>query len=133
MVIARIESLILEQGLSDALRRAEAYIEAGADGIMIHSRQPTPDEVFAFCQRFDKLPNRVPLVAVPTSYHQVTEAELADHGVNMVIYANHLLRAAYPRMATVARTILEHGRALEADPYLAPIKDALAIIPENER
>jgi phosphoenolpyruvate phosphomutase len=133
MIIARIESLILEHGLADAIRRAEAYIEAGADGIMIHSRQPVPDEVFAFCQRYDQLPNRVPLVAVPTSYHQVTEAELADHGVNMVIYANHLLRAAYPQMALVARTILEHGRALEADPFLAPIKDALAIIPENER
>jgi phosphoenolpyruvate phosphomutase len=89
--------------------------------------------VFAFCQRFDKLPVRVPLVAVPTSYHHVTEAELADHGVNLVIYANHLLRAAYPQMSLVARSILEHGRALEADPYLAPIKEALAIIPENER
>lgn len=133
MIIARIESLILEQGLDDAIRRAEAYIEAGADGIMIHSRQPAPDEVFAFCQLFDKLPNRVPLVAVPTSYHQVTEAELADHGVNMVIYANHLLRAAYPQMVTVARSILEHGRAMEADRHLAPIKDALAIIPENAR
>lgn len=133
MIIARIESLILEQGLDDAIRRAEAYIEAGADGIMIHSRQPAPDEVFAFCQLFDKLPTRVPLVAVPTSYHQVTEAELADHGVNMVIYANHLLRAAYPQMVTVARSILAHGRALEADQHLAPIKDALAIIPENAR
>lgn len=133
MIIARIESLILEQGMDDAVRRAEAYIEAGADGIMIHSRRPAPDEVYEFCRRFDKLPNRVPLVAVPTSYHQVTDAELADHGVNVVIYANHLLRAAYPQMALVARTVLEHGRALEADPYLAPIKEALAIIPENER
>ena len=72
-------------------------------------------------------------MVVPTSYHQVTEAELADHGVNLVIYANHLLRAAYPQMAKVAQTILEHGRALEAEPLLAPIKEALAIIPENER
>lgn len=133
MIIARIESLILEQGMDDAVRRAEAYIDAGADGVMIHSRRSTPEEVFAFCQRFDKLPVRVPLVAVPTSYHHVTEAELADHGVNLVIYANHLLRAAYPQMSLVARSILEHGRALEADPYLAPIKEALAIIPENER
>jgi phosphoenolpyruvate phosphomutase len=99
---------------------------------MIHSRQKTPDEVFEFCKLYDKLPNRVPLVAVPTSYHQVTEKELADRGVNMVIYANHLLRAAYPQMVKVAKTILEHGRALEADPYLAPIKEALAIIPENQ-
>ncbi|MPZ26659.1 MAG: phosphoenolpyruvate mutase [Micromonosporaceae bacterium] len=133
MIIARIESLILEQGLDDAIRRAEAYIEAGADGIMIHSRQSSPDEVFAFCELFEKLPTRVPLVAVPTSYHQVTEAELADHGVNMVIYANHLLRAAYPQMVTVARSILEHGRATEAERHLATVKEALSIIPENAR
>jgi phosphoenolpyruvate phosphomutase / 2-hydroxyethylphosphonate cytidylyltransferase len=131
MIIARIESLILERGMDDAIRRAEAFIEAGADGIMIHSRQKTPDEVFEFCELFDKLPTRVPLVVVPTSYHQVTEQELADRGVNVVIYANHLLRAAYPQMTKVAQSILTHSRALEADPLLAPIKDALAIIPEN--
>jgi phosphoenolpyruvate phosphomutase len=132
MIIARIESLILDQGVDDAVRRAEAYIGAGADGIMIHSKRESPDEVFEFCARYDKLSQRVPLVAVPTSYHQVTEAELADRGVNVVIYANHLLRAAYPQMVTVARSILTHGRSLEADPYLAPIKDALSIIPENQ-
>jgi phosphoenolpyruvate phosphomutase / 2-hydroxyethylphosphonate cytidylyltransferase len=133
MIIARIESLILDKGMDDAVRRAEAYIEAGADGIMIHSRQQSPDEVFEFCTRFDKLPDRVPLVVVPTSYHQVTEAELAEHGVNLVVYANHLLRAAYPQMVKVAETILANGRALEADQYLAPIEEALAIIPENQR
>ncbi len=133
MIIARIESLILERGVDDAIRRAEAYIEAGADGILIHSRQKSPAEVFEFCDRYAKLPRRVPLVAVPTSYHQVTEAELADHGVNMVIYANHLLRAAYPQMVKVAKTILANGRALEADPLLAPIDETLAIIPENQR
>jgi phosphoenolpyruvate phosphomutase len=132
MIIARIESLILDQGVDDAVRRAEAYIGAGADGIMIHSKRESPDEVFEFCARYDKLPQRVPLVAVPTSYHQVTEAELADRGVSVVIYANHMLRAAYPQMVTVARSILTHGRSLEADPYLAPIKDALSIIPENQ-
>jgi phosphoenolpyruvate phosphomutase len=132
MIIARIESLILEQGMEDAVRRAEAYIEAGADGIMIHSRRKSPDEVFEFCERYAKLPGRVPLVAVPSSYHQVTESELADRGVNIVIYANHLLRAAYPQMVKVAETVLVHGRALEADPYLAPLKEALSIIPENQ-
>src|SRR5690606_41845820 len=90
-------------------------------------------DLFEFCDRYAKLPNRVPLVAVPTSYHQVTERELADRGVNMVIYANHLLRAAYPQMVKVAQTILTNGRALEADPYLASIEEALAIIPENQR
>lgn len=131
MVIARIESLILDKGMEDAVARAEAYIGAGADGIMIHSRRKDGAEIFEFAERFAKLPKRVPLVVVPTSYHQVTETELANAGVNMVIYANHMLRASYPQMRKVAETILENGRALEADPYLAPIKDALAIIPEN--
>jgi phosphoenolpyruvate phosphomutase / 2-hydroxyethylphosphonate cytidylyltransferase len=131
MVIARIESLILEKGIDDAVARAEAYIDAGADAIMIHSRRKGPDEVFEFCARAEKLQKRVPIVAVPTSYHQVSEQELAARGVNIVIYANHLLRAAYPQMVKVARTILENGRALEADPFLAPISEALRIIPEN--
>lgn len=132
MVIARLESLILEQGMDDAVERANAYVQdGGADALMIHSRQKQPDEIFEFCDRISKLREQVPIVAVPTSYHQTTEEELADHGVNVVIYANHLLRAAYPAMVKVAESILGHGRALEADPHLAPIKDALAIIPEN--
>jgi phosphoenolpyruvate phosphomutase / 2-hydroxyethylphosphonate cytidylyltransferase len=100
---------------------------------MIHSRRKEPDEVFEFCARAEKFETQVPLVAVPSSYHQVSERELADRGISIVIYANHLLRAAYPQMVKVARTILEHGRALEAEPYLAPISEALAIIPENAR
>lgn len=132
MVIARIESLILDRGMDDAVMRAEAYIDAGADGIMIHSRNKEPDEIFEFCRFFDKLPKRVPLVVVPTSYPQATEAELIDHGVNMVIYANHLLRSAYPQMTKVANSILENGRALEAEPMLASVKETLSIIPENQ-
>jgi phosphoenolpyruvate phosphomutase len=131
MVIARIESLILGKGMKDALDRAAAYLEAGADGIMIHSRQKTPDEVLEFANEYSKWSNRMPLVAVPSSYSQVTDLELADHGVNVVIYANHLLRAAYPQMSKVAHSILEHRRAFEAEQFLAPISDALAIIPGN--
>ena len=131
MVIARIESLILDKGLNDALERAEAYIDAGADAIMIHSRQKSPDEVFEFCAHAAKFDTQVPIVAVPTSYHQVTESELADAGVRVVIYANHMLRAAYPQMRKVAATVLEHGRALEADELLASISEVLTIIPEN--
>ena len=99
MIIARIESLILGVGIDDALARARAYIDAGADAIMIHSRQKTPDEVFEFMRRYAELDARVPVVAVPSSYSQVTETELRAHGVNIVIYANHLLRSAYPAMA----------------------------------
>lgn len=132
MVIARIESLILEKGIEDAVTRARAYIESGADGIMIHSRRSEPDEIFEFCDRFANFDQRVPLVVVPTSYHTVTEDELEARGVNIVIYANHLIRASYPQMTKVATSILEHGRATEADPYLASIKDALSIIPGNQ-
>lgn len=131
MVIARIESLILGQGVKDALARAEAYLAAGADGIMIHSREKTPDEVFEFAEGFASFGGNAPLVAVPTSYHTVTEDELAERGFNVVIYANHMMRSAYPQMSLTARTILENGRTTEAEPLLAPIKDALAIIPEN--
>ncbi|HKY59079.1 MAG TPA: phosphoenolpyruvate mutase [Aeromicrobium sp.] len=131
MIIARIESLILEKGVKDALDRAEAYLAGGADGIMIHSRATAPDEVFEFAESYASFGSESPLVAVPTSYHTVTEQELADRGFNVVIYANHMMRAAYPQMSRVAQTILEHGRATEAEPMLAPIKEALAIIPEN--
>ncbi|WP_414715052.1 phosphoenolpyruvate mutase [Stackebrandtia sp.] len=132
MIIARIESLILEQGMEDAVTRAKAYIDGGADGIMIHSRKKSPDEVFEFCDRFAKFERRVPLVVVPTSYNTVSEAEFADRGVNVVIYANQLMRASYKAMSTVAKSILENGRSAEVDSQIANIKEALAIIPENE-
>jgi phosphoenolpyruvate phosphomutase / 2-hydroxyethylphosphonate cytidylyltransferase len=131
MVIARIESLILEVGVDDAIERAKAYIDAGADAIMIHSKNKSPAEVFEFCNRFAALPVRVPLVAVPSSYSIVTEDELADHGVNVVIYANQLLRAAYPAMVNVAESILKHGRAHEVEQSLLPIRELLTLIPEG--
>jgi phosphoenolpyruvate phosphomutase / 2-hydroxyethylphosphonate cytidylyltransferase len=131
MVIARLESLILEKGMEDAVERAEAYIEAGADALMIHSRRKEPDEIFEFCKRVQAFENRVPIVAVPSSYNAVREEELVDAGVNVVIYANHMLRAAYPQMVKLAKTVLENGRSLEADQFLSPIADALAIIPDN--
>ncbi|TVR21839.1 MAG: phosphoenolpyruvate mutase [Ilumatobacter sp.] len=133
MVIARIESLILDRGLDDALERAEAYVDAGADAVMIHSRQRDAGEVFEFCRRLRQVDTRVPIVAVPTSYHHVTEDELAAAGVNVVIYANHMLRAAYPQMRKVAESVLEHRRALEADGLLSSISEVLSIIPENAR
>ncbi len=131
MVIARIESLILEKGMDDAVARAAAYIDAGADALMIHSRQKTPDEVFEFCRIVRGFSAHIPIVAVPTAYQQVTETELADHGVNVVIYANHMLRAAYPQMRKVAQSVLENGRTLEADPMLSSISEILEVIPEN--
>ena len=129
MIIARIESLILKTGLDDAMRRARAYIEAGADGIVIHSKENNPDEVFQFCKEFRKLEMQVPLVVIPTSYSQVKESELMDMGVNMVIYANHLIRSAYPAMVNTAQSILENERALEAEKSCMPIKEILTLIP----
>lgn len=129
MIIARIESLILEKGVDDAFERAKAYLEAGADGIMIHSRQKSPDEIFEFCERYNQLPNRKTLVAVPSSYNQVTEEELQKYGVNVVIYANQLLRSAYPAMMDTAKSILTHHRSAECDERMLSIKEILELIP----
>lgn len=128
MVIARCESLITGAGLADALERVKAYIHAGADGIMIHSKSSVPDEIKGFCAEFNALENKVPLVVVPSTFPQVSEQELERWGVNVVIYANQLLRSAYPSMLNVAKTILNHGRAKEADASCMPIKDVLNLI-----
>lgn len=130
MIIARIESLILEQGMEDALARARAYAEAGADGIMIHSRKKVPDEIFEFCDAFRELDKGTPLVVVPTSYNTVTERELVEHGVNIVIYANQLTRSAFPAMEQTAKDILKYHRAKEVDDRLMPIKDIISLIDE---
>jgi phosphoenolpyruvate phosphomutase / 2-hydroxyethylphosphonate cytidylyltransferase len=129
MIVARLESLILGKGLAHAMERAEAFIAAGADAIMIHSREKTPDEIFAFCELYNKLENRKPLVAVPSSYNKTTEAELEAQGVNIVIYANQLLRSAYPAMLSTAHSILTHSRSAECDEHMMPIKDILELIP----
>lgn len=131
MLIARIESLILECGMEDALTRAFAYVHAGADGIMIHSRRKEPDEIFEFVRLFREKDATTPLVVVPTSFNAVTEEEFQAHGVNIVIYANQLIRSAFPAMMDTAMSILEHHRAKEADEKLLPIKNILTLIPEE--
>jgi len=131
MIIARIESLILKAGMDDALARAQAYIAAGADGIMIHSKRTTADEVLTFCKEYEKFDDRVPLVVVPSTYAQTTEDELAEAGVRIVIYANQLLRSAYPAMVEVAKSILLHSRAAEAEEHCMLIKDIINLIPER--
>jgi phosphoenolpyruvate phosphomutase len=129
MVIARIESLILEAGMDDAITRAKAYLNAGADGIMIHSRQKDPAEILEFCQQYNQIQNRKPLVAVPSSYNTITEKELEKAGVNVVIYANQLLRSAYPAMQETAKSILQYQRSAECDEQMIPIKEILELIP----
>ena len=129
MIIARIESLIQKKGLKDALARAEAYLCSGADGIMIHSNEESPMEILAFCREFKNFEKEVPLVIVPSTFNQIKEDELVRAGANIVIYANHLLRSAYPAMVRVATSILEYGRSYEASKYCLPINDMLNVVP----
>ena len=129
MIIARCESLIAGKSVEDALERTFAYVDAGADGIMIHSKEKSGEDIKAFCQRFREKHTAVPIVVVPTTYNQITEEELHSWGVNIVIYANHMLRAAYPAMYKCAETILENERSLEANPLCMPIKQILELIP----
>ena len=131
MIIGRIESLILGAGLDDALLRAKAYIESGADAIMIHSKDKLPDNVFKFSREYSNFEVRVPLVAVPSTYSQVSEKELVEAGVDIVIYANQLLRGAYPAMVKVAESILEHNRAYESEQLCMSIEDALRLVPNG--
>ena len=130
MVIARIESLILERGMEDAMERARAYVNAGADGIMIHSRKKSPSEVLEFCSLFRKENTTTPIVVVPSSFNSITEQQLAEHGVNVVIYANQLTRSAFPAMQKTAEDILKYHRSKEADSRLMPIKDIITLIDE---
>ena len=131
MICARIESLILEQGMEDALLRAFAFSEAGADAIMIHSRKKDPAEVFEFVEKFRQKNQTTPIVVVPTSFNQVTEDEFKQRGVNVVIYANQLTRTGFPAMQNAARTILEHHRAKECDDMCMSIKEIITLIPEK--
>lgn len=133
MIIARIESLIAGKGVDDALKRAFAYVKAGADGIMIHSKNHDGMDVKEFCERFRKEDNETPIVVVPTTYNQFTETELASWGVNIVIYANHMLRSAYPAMVKCAKSILENERYYEANELCMPVKEILTLIPENKK
>ena len=130
MIIARIESLILEQGMEDALARAFAFVKAGADGIMIHSRKKDPAEIVEFCDKFREKDQKTPIVVVPSSFNTITEDELAAHGVNIVIYANQLTRSAFPAMQKTAEDILRYHRAKEVDDRLMPIKEIITLIDE---
>ena len=132
MICARIESLILEKGMEDALERAFAYTEAGADAIMIHSRSKSPGEVMEFAERFREKDSATPLVAVPTSYSSVTEEELSACGINVVIYANQLTRSGFPAMQRAAQLILENHRARECDDVCMPFREIIRLIPEED-
>ncbi|MDJ0824059.1 MAG: phosphoenolpyruvate mutase [Rhodobacter sp.] len=129
MIIARLESLILGQGIDDALRRADAYVTAGAGAVMIHSKERDPAQVFAFTDAFAQDHPEVPIVAVPSSYNTVHDHELQAHGIKMIIYANHMLRSSYKAMEQTARAILEHGRTAEIEDEIITIPQILKLIP----
>ena len=129
MIIARIESLILKKGMNDALERAYSYIQAGADWNNNQSKEKNPNEIITFCKAYQNFEKKVPLIVVPTTYNKITEQELIDLGVNIVIYANHLLRSAYPSMLKTAETILKNGRAFEVEEMCLPIEKILTLIP----
>ena len=128
MVIARIESFILGKGINDALKRADIYSKAGADAILIHSKEKTPKEIFSFAKRFKDSKNFVPLVSVPSTYSKVFETDLVKNGFKLVIYANQLLRSSYPAMYNTAKTILNNSRAFEADKKIIPINEIISLI-----
>lgn len=131
MICARIESLILEKGMDDAIERAKAYTNAGADAIMIHSRKREPDEIFEFVEKYREWNKSIPIVVVPTSFNSVTEEEFKKRGVNIIIYANQLTRAGFLAMQDAAKSILENHRALECDEICMPFKDIIRLIPEE--
>ena len=134
MIISRCESLIAGKSVDDALERCHSYVAAGADGVMIHSKDKSGEDIKSFCQRFREKDAHTPIVAVPTTYNQFTEEELANWGINIVIYANHMLRSAYPAMVKCATSILEHSRSMEAaEQYCMPIKDILNLIPGTKQ
>jgi len=128
MIIARIESLIAGQPISDALKRARLYIDSGADGIMIHSKKESPEEVLDFCADYRNFKYRVPLVAVPTTYNSIKESQLKEAGISVVIYANHLLRSSYDAMKRTASLILTEGRAKGTDPLCIPVKELFQVV-----
>jgi phosphoenolpyruvate phosphomutase len=129
MIIARVESLILGKPVEDALERARAYVKAGADGVMIHSKEKTGEDIKAFCEQFRAEDKNTPLVVVPSTFNHITEDEFSRMGVNIVIYANHMLRASYPAMMDVAKSILANGRSYDANDKCMPIKEILELIP----
>lgn len=129
MIIARIESFILNKGLEDAIKRAKRYIKAGADGIMIHSRKKDPQEIFNFCKKYNKFKNRKPLIVVPSSFGQIKIDTFVKHKIDIIIYANHLMRSVYPSMVNTAKSILKNKRSLEIEKKIMPIKEILELIP----
>ena len=127
-IVARIESFILKKGLKDALKRGVKYVDAGADAILIHSKEKNPREIFDFSKKFKKLRPDCPLIAVPSTYSKVKEIELIKNGFQIVIYANHMLRAAYPAMMNVAKKILKNERSFEVEKKITPIREIINLI-----
>ncbi len=129
MIISRIESLILGNNVKHALERAEAYVSAGADAVMIHSKEKTGNDIKEFCLKFREKNITTPIVVVPSTYNHIYEDEFISWGVNIVIYANHMLRSSFPAMNKVAESILKNKRSYDANNLCMSIKEILELIP----
>ena len=129
MIIARIEEIIAGYSVNEAITKAFAAVKAGADGVMIHSKDKSGMDIKEFCAKFREVYKNIPIVLVPTTYNQFTEKELGEWGANIIIYANHMLRASYPAMKKCAETILQAERSLEVNDMCMPIKEILELIP----
>lgn len=131
MVIAKLESLVFGLGIDEAMKRATAYLEAGADGILIHSRSSDGRDIHEFCSKFQGAGLKAPLAAMPTSYNSIYESALHEMGINIIIHANHLIRSAYPAMTKAAKMVLKYGRSFESDQMMVPVEEILSVIPEG--
>mgnify|MGYP001402542302 FL=1 len=129
MIIARVESFILEKTLEDAISRSKSYVESGADGIMIHSKEKSGEDIKSFCENFRKFNHDTPIIVVPSTFNHIKESEFKKWGVNIVIYANHMLRSSYPAMLNVAKSILLNERSSDCNELCMPIKEILTLIP----
>ena len=132
LIFARLESLIAGYDVDHAISRAQLYLQAGADGIMIHSKSKDGKDIIEFINQFRSFDTTTPVIVVPTTYNHIYDDELAQMGANIVIHANHMLRSAYPAMLNAAKSILQSGRSLEADEYCLPIKEVLELIPSEK-
>jgi phosphoenolpyruvate phosphomutase len=132
MIVARIESLILGETVDQALDRANLYVQSGANAVMIHSIETDAMMLLQFLRRFRRRDTQTPLVVVPTTFNRITATQLHSEGVNVVIYANHLIRASMSAMIHTANQILHDDMSQAIDETIMPVKDLLDFVPHND-
>ena len=129
MIIARIEEMLYGKNVDDAVKKAISCVMSGADAILIESNDSKGNNIKEFCEKFRKEYPNTPIAVIPSNFKELTEKEMAEWGVNIIIYENQMLRASYPAMKKCAETILKNQRSLEANNLCMPIKEILTLIP----